>query len=436
MGFTYALLTIGCKVNRVEIDTIGAQLDAAGCRRADDHSVSAVFINTCTVTAEADKKTRKMVRHALKSYPEAMLFIMGCAVAIDPEVYTSMSERVHVVTKLEAPKVALEMLHASALPCSDGGFVSSSCELPADQSLESSDASDSSSEGLRVGQDYRTRVNLKVQDGCDNACTFCIVHVARGASVSVPFDQVVAEAKRYGEAGVRELVLSGINLAKYSSEGHDISDLMRALLDAHDGYRLRLGSVEPLDVDEKLISLMASEPARICHHLHLPLQSGSSKVLAEMNRNYSAEFFRDLVDRLYAAMPELSLSTDIIVGFPGETGEDFAETMDMARYARFSRIHVFRYSKRSGTPAAGRNDQISPEMSAARGKELSALGALLHEEDMRRRCGHVEQVLVEQLGKGMTGSYHGISFTGDSYPVGSLVEVELPATFKDGMYCL
>lgn len=411
MGFSYALLTIGCKVNRVEIDSIGAKLDGAGCLRADDPSVQAVFINTCTVTAEADKKTRKTVRHALKTYPEALVFVMGCAVAIEPEVYAAMSPRVHVVAKGEAVQTALALLG-----CSEEG---SGCES-----------------ALRVGSDYNTRVTLKVQDGCNNACTYCIVHVARGKSVSVPLPEVVEEARRYGEAGVRELVLSGINLASYQWEGADIADLMQALLDCHPGFRIRLGSVEPLDVTDKLMGLMAAHPDRICWHLHLPLQSGSTKVLAEMDRRYSADFYVGLVEKLRAAMPRLSLSTDIIVGFPGETDQDFADTLKVARNCAFSRIHVFRYSRREGTPAAARPDQVPASVSAQRSRELSELARTLANEDLRSRMGTEELVLVEADGRGMTDSYHGILLPSGKYAPGQLVRICLPEAVENGMYLL
>lgn len=404
----YALLVVGCKVNRVEIDDIGAQMDSLGAIRCADESVQVVFINTCTVTAEADKKTRKMVRGALRQFPNAHVLVMGCAVAIDPDEYLSYSDRVRIVGKKTAVREALDLLGIYDVP----------------------------DEALRVGENYNTRVSLKVQDGCDNACTFCIVHVARGKSVSMPFDEVLHEAVRYGEAGVRELVLTGINLATYYDEGKDIADLMQALLDAHPGYRLRLGSVEPLDVTEKLITLMANNKDRICAHLHLPLQSGSSKVLAEMNRNYSAEFFCELVDELYAAMPSMSLSTDIIVGFPGETDEDFQRTLDVAKHARFSKIHVFRYSKRADTPAAERKDQIPPEIMANRAKELQWLGKELMAQDMQSRIDTHELVLVEQQGRGMTESYHPVCFTSNQPEVGALIDVTLPSLIEEGAFIL
>ncbi|MDD6650714.1 MAG: MiaB/RimO family radical SAM methylthiotransferase [Eggerthellales bacterium] len=420
MGFPYALLTIGCKVNRVEIDSIGAKLDGAGCLRADDPSVQAVFINTCTVTAEADKKTRKTVRHALKAYPDALVFVMGCAVAIDPEVYTSMSDRVRVVAKGEAAQVALDLL---------GGNDQDACAARALRA-------DAAGEALRVGADYNTRVTLKVQDGCNNACTYCIVHVARGKSVSVPLPEVVEEARRYGEAGVKELVLSGINLASYDWEGADIADLMQALLNCYPGFRIRLGSVEPLDVTDKLIALMAANPGRICWHLHLPLQSGSTKVLSEMDRRYSADFYVNLVAKLRSAMPTLSLSTDIIVGFPGETDEDFADTLQVAKDCAFSRIHVFRYSRREGTPAAERPDQVPSDVSAKRSRALSDLARALADSDRESRAGTQELVLVEADGKGMTDSYHGILLPSGKYAPGQLVSVCLPEAVENGMYLL
>lgn len=216
-----------------------------------------------------------------------------------------------------------------------------------------------------------------------------------------------------------------------------LADLLRCLMKAIDEefpadsglgvvprVRFRVSSIEPRDVDDDLIELMAASNGRICRHLHLPLQSGSSKVLREMRRPYSAERFLGLVEKLYAAMPQLSLSTDVIVGFPGETEEDFLETCRVAEACRFSKMHIFRYSKRAGTPAAERDDQISPEVKAERAKRLEAIGERLRADDMRRRCGSRELALVESEGNATTESYHGIDAPAGS-AVGDLVECEL-----------
>ncbi len=280
--------------------------------------------------------------------------------------------------------------------------------------------------------DGRTRVGVKVQDGCDNACTYCIVHVARGRATSRPANEVVAEAAALARAGVREIVLTGINLGSYDDSGLDLADLCRRLLDetadlhgpGEAPCRFRIGSVEPMDVSMDFIGLLAEAEGRLCRHLHLPLQSGSSKVLREMARPYDTEEYRQLVDYLRAMVPEIALTTDIIVGFPGETEDDFADTCDLARHAAFSKIHVFPYSRREGTPAAERTDQVPSAVKADRAARLRALSDKLAAADRAVRAGTTELALVERPGHATTESYHETTVP-ESALVGTLVTVTL-----------
>lgn len=272
-----------------------------------------------------------------------------------------------------------------------------------------------------------------MQDGCDNACTYCIVHVARGRATSRPADDVVAECVAYAQAGAGEIVLTGINLGSYCDGAKRdpaavrLADLLRLLLDAtaHAACRFRISSVEPRDVDDALVDVLAASDGRVCRHLHLPLQAGSSKVLREMARPYDAPRFVALVERLYAAVPELALSTDLIAGFPGETDAEFQETLDVARACRFAKIHAFPYSRRDGTPAAARADQVPPAVRERRAAALRALGDELRAQEYARRVGTVERVLVESRGRGTTESYFEIPVPPDAQP-GTLRELVLP----------
>ena len=415
----FKVVNIGCKVNRVEVDAASAQLLAQGARLAGSDDADIVVVNTCTVTAEADKKTRKAVRQALKANPCAQLIATGCAAVMNPAWFEELDERVHVVAKPDVVSKAWELagMLTGDVPM-DGAFAGQPDDAAA----------------LRVGAGFRTRVGIKVQDGCNNACTYCIVHVARGESWSVPYDQVVREARAHSEAGVRELVLTGINLGAYGDDGRTLADLLDGLLAACPATRFRIGSIEPRDVSEELIALMAASDGRICRHLHLPLQSGCSRVLAEMARPYDAGFFLDLVKRLRTAMPQISLSTDIIVGFPGETEQDFDETLAVARQAAFSKIHVFRYSRREGTPAAARKDQVRAEVSLERSQRLQELARELAIQDARGRIGATEQVLVERVGLGTTESYHPIRWIADGPQPGALLPVQLNELGRDGVF--
>ncbi len=418
----FNVVNLGCKVNRVESDSVAAGLLALG-GVAVEADADIVVVNTCTVTGEADKKARKAVRHALGANPAARVFVSGCAAAIDPVEFSQMDSRVCVVSRLELEASLREKLGQGSLGDARGG-------MAADIAF----ASDGEVVGgLRIGKGFNTRVNLKIQDGCDNACTYCIVHVARGTARSVPFDSVIADAVSYARAGAREIVLTGINIGSYCDGEKRLPELLAALLEATDALpseggpvRFRISSIEPQDVSSQLIDLISSSNGRVCRHMHLPLQSGSARVLSEMERRYTAGEFDSLVTMIREKIPSISLSTDIIVGFPGETDYDFEETLAMAQRCRFSKIHVFPYSRREGTPAADRRDQVPDEVKRARAAALRRLSNVLRAEDLALRDGSVEFALVEPT-CALTESYYEVPVpTGAN--VGDLVPVVMSAS--------
>ncbi len=408
----FAVVNLGCKVNRVESDDASARLAARGTETAEADA-DLIVVNTCTVTGEAEKKTRKAVRRALRANDHARVLVTGCAAAIDAAFYEALDERVSVVGKAQLAQ-AIDALFDEA-PFSPGE------DAP-----------------LHIGSGFRTRVGVKVQDGCDNACTYCIVHVARGRATSRAADGVVRECAEYARAGAGEIVLTGINLGSYCDGARRdpsatrLAGLLRRLLDATADLhapgafpvRFRISSIEPRDVDDALVDLLAAADGRVCRHLHLPLQAGSSKVLREMARPYDADRFRALVERLYAAVPGLALSTDVIAGFPGETDAEFQETLELARACRFAKMHAFPYSRRAGTPAAERPDQVPPDIKAARAAALRALGDELRAAERARRAGTVELALVEEGGVAMSESYFELAASADA-PIGSLVRMTL-----------
>ncbi|MDR0515087.1 MAG: MiaB/RimO family radical SAM methylthiotransferase [Coriobacteriaceae bacterium] len=405
----FAVVNLGCKVNRVESDTIAQTLSAAGAGQASLEEADVVVVNTCTVTGEAEKKARKALRHALRANPHAPVIATGCAVAVAPEAFAALDGRVAVEPD-KAKVAALALALVPELPRAP--------EAPAESLLP-----------LRMGAAFPTRVGIKVQDGCDNACTYCIVPAARGRAVSLPSAEVLAEARCYELAGVRELVLTGINLGSYRGlsqgpvdEGGGLAALLAALLDATDHVRFRISSIEPCDVGESLVGLLATSGGRICRHLHLPLQSGSSRVLAEMGRPYDAAFYQALAGRLYGRIPGLALSTDVIVGFPGESDADFKETASLLASCRFSKVHVFPYSRREGTPAAARADQVPAGEVAARAAQLGRQAKELRAQDRQRRRGTIEYALVEKEGQATTESYHRVAVDPSLRP-GQLVRI-------------
>lgn len=423
--------TLGCKVNRAESETIAAALIDAGWRQSEAKDADVAIVNTCTVTGEADTKNRKIIRALLKA-GAAHVVVTGCAINIAADHYAELGDAVVCEPDKSALPRTAQLLVQGEAPKSAGPHAaktSAACKSePAQPAFEQACLLGTDAESMRLlnrtGKGFRTRVDVKIQDGCNNACTYCIVHVARGKARSIPASQVIGEVGSIANAGTREVVLVGIDLGAYDDSGLDLADLMEILLQRTGIGRLRISSIEPQSLKPSLVTALATSDGRICRHLHLCLQSGSTKVLDEMARHYTAEEFLDLVATLRAQVPPIALSTDVIVGFPGETDEDFAQTCKVIEQAHFMRLHVFRYSRRAGTPAAARVDQIAPQVMAARAKTLRELGARLALEDMQRRLGAVEQVIVERPGIGTSESYHKVLVPSDLAP-GLLLPMEL-----------
>lgn len=408
----FAVANLGCRVNRVESDGIIAVLQARGHECVEPREATVAFINTCTVTAESDKKTRKTMRRILAFPQVEKLYITGCSAALRTDELCDIDERVEYI-----PKAELRLFLES--------------ELFGDES-----ASAAPQPVIRVGDNFPMRAGIKIQDGCNNACTYCAIHTARGPVRCKETERALAEIAAYFEAGVREVVLTGIDLGAYNSDGLGLEGLLREILrvmpdygsDGDPAYRVRLSSIESPAITPSLIELLATSGGRICRHLHLPLQAGSTKVLQEMARRYTTDDYLALVTRLREAIPELSLTTDIICGFPGEADEEFAETLALARVCAFSKIHVFPYSKRAGTPAAERTDQIPADVKSDRVQQLLSLSDELRAADFAKRFGTREFVLVESPGIAKTESYFSIEAP-EGAAVGSLVPTSIPERF-------
>jgi threonylcarbamoyladenosine tRNA methylthiotransferase MtaB len=412
------VVNLGCKVNRVESDSFLAELLASGFSLAGpDEQARIVIVNTCTVTAEADAKSRKAIRHALRANPAADVVVTGCAAAIAQQELSALDERVTVEPdRLRVCALARRL-----------------CDVP-------EAAGHASTEGKgtfrRAGAGFRSRVGIKVQDGCANACTYCIVHVARNRIWAKPADEVVAEVCAAEAAGVEEVVLTGINLGSR----HDLSELVARLLSATSLLRIRLSSIEPHDVDESLIELMASAQGRVCRHLHVPLQSGCDETLREMARPYDTAFFSSLAGRLRRAIPDIAITTDVIAGFPGETDEQFEESRAFCEKMGFSKMHVFRYSRREGTPAADRSDQVPAQVKASRSHALRELSARMREDFAARLVGNHETLLLESAGGATSERYlpaldeRGSAFS-QAERTSMLVPVEVVGTQGETLLC-
>lgn len=404
--------TLGCKVNRAEVDEYSAYLISAGWSFGDVENANLIIINTCTVTATADKKTRQVTRKLCRqnTNKNTEILLIGCAANIDVDLYKSFDKRIVYVKKHDV----LEYLSKFT----DNNFL---CEYSAISKILAS-------------ENFRTRASIKIQDGCENNCSFCIVHVARGNLWSLKWKEVETKFSSLLDAGIKEVVLSGVNLGSYNSNGVDLAKLCQKLLYIIDlkgktineevPFRIRLSSIEPQNVSDSLIDIISKANGKICRHLHLPLQSGSSKVLKEMNRLYSAEEYKILVDKLRNKIPSISLSTDIIVGFPGETENDFNDTYKLANECGFMKIHVFPYSKRCGTPAALRDDQIPDDIKNSRAKKLRLLSDELRELDYKSRLNTCEYALCETKNIARTESYHELPAPKSAH-IGDLVKIKL-----------
>ncbi len=382
-----------------------------------------VVINTCTVTREATKASRSAIRRAVRSHPDAKVVVVGCYAVSDPGEIEAI-EGVDVVLGNDAKERFAEAL----------GVATPTAPL------------------LQIGLPPaarppdvvpRVRSNLKVQTGCDEWCTFCIIPTTRGALRSLDEDGLIAEARTMVGSGAREVILTGVHLGKYTYDsGGDERSLVRLfkrLVDIDGLQRLRLSSILSNHLTEELIDFMAAEP-RMCPYLHVPLQSGDDGVLRVMHRPYRAQEFLAAVERAKAVIPSLALATDIIVGFPGETDEAFAATMDMVRRVEFSKLHVFRYSARPGTPAAELSGAVHPDIKKERSKQLIGLGNELRSRFLRAHLGPPLEVLVEDersvdgigVCSGQTGDYVRVFFEASGL-LGSIVSVQGERIRADGV---
>jgi len=368
--------TIGCRLNQAEIETLARQFRSAGHEIVGAAAeADLAVVNTCTVTAKAASDSRAAVRRA-KRLGVGDIVLTGCWATLEPGKAAALSGVTRIVPNLQKDSLAAELL---GLP------------------LDSFDLEPIARQPL-PGLHQRTRAFIKVQDGCDNECTFCITRLARGASRSRPVDKILADVRSALAGGTQEIVLTGVHLGSWGLDLQPalrIRDLVSALLAQTSVHRLRLSSLEPWDLDADFFSLWQSP--HLCRHLHLPLQSGSNSVLRRMARKIAPDAFGALVESARGIIPDVAITTDVIVGFPGETDEEFAETLEFVRSMHFSGGHVFRYSVRPGTPAAHMKGQVRGETVKARSASLCKVLAESAETFHRKFVGNTMPVLWEAI---------------------------------------
>jgi threonylcarbamoyladenosine tRNA methylthiotransferase MtaB len=411
-----AFKTLGCRLNQAESEQA---LEALGARGFDlahaGEQPDVVVINTCTVTAESTASSRRLIRKTAEAHPGATVVVTGCYAVAEPDEVRAIPGVDLVVGNDHKDRLA-ELVTA----------------VPAVRRLPLV---------MRPAptERLRTRVAVKAQTGCDEWCTFCIIPRTRGPLRSHPEEQVVADVRRQVERGVREVVLTGVHLGKYGEDRGEREALARLVdrLTAIDGLlRLRLSSVLPVQVTPALVERVRDDP-KVCRHLHVPLQAGDDEVLARMHRPYRIAEFLDRVEHAKAEVPGLGLSTDVIVGFPGETRAQFAATMAVVERVGFSKLHVFRYSQRPDTPAATMPDQVPVAEKKARARELIALGGELRRRFHEDHVGRPLEVLVEAAGEGLaegtSDNYVKVRFPGGAELVDRVVTVRGLRADPEGM---
>ena len=389
------LRMLGCRLNQAEIDQMARQLQQQGHEIVSDPAqAERVIVNTCAVTREATKSSRKLVRELNRANDAAGIAVTGCYAQISPDDIAVLPG-VDRVYDNSAKDTLVEDLTGEAPAPFDAEPIERAERLP--------------------GAAGRTRAFIKVQDGCDNACTFCVTTVARGRGQSRPAADIVAEIRSLEHVGFREFVLTGVHLGSY---GHDLGDrfglqrLVERILTETDAPRLRLSSLEPWDLSPDFFDLWRDQ--RVCRHLHLPLQSGCDATLRRMRRNTTRAEFRALIDAARARIPDVSITTDVIVGFPGETDAEFDESLSFIRQMQFSGMHVFRYSRREGTPAARMRHQVGSAAKKTRSATLRELADEMALAYARRFVGGRARVLWEQVMGASEDGFTNVGYT-DTY---------------------
>lgn len=370
----YFFHTFGCRVNQYETQSLREKIlsDGVSVATRDFEQADVCLVNTCTVTSLADRDALQLIRRIGRRNPAARLVVTGCLASRDPQVI-------------------LDAAPGAVVVGNDGKE-----SLPAMLGCQSAAGS-----ALVTGLQDRSRAFIKIQDGCNMHCTFCIIPSVRPELSSKPIAELEAEARGLIEGGYSEIVLCGIRLGRYLVEDSagrrvDFIAALERLIRLPGDFRVRLSSLEITDVTERLIGLIASSEGKICPSLHLPLQSGSEGVLKRMERWYSAAFYARRVEALKARMPQAGLFADIMVGFPGETDAEFQEGLDFVRRMEYSGLHVFRYSKRRGTPAARREGQVLDRVINERAGQMQDLDRLLREQFSRRAVGSTRRVVMEK----------------------------------------
>ncbi|MFB3885535.1 MAG: tRNA (N(6)-L-threonylcarbamoyladenosine(37)-C(2))-methylthiotransferase MtaB [Thermodesulfobacteriota bacterium] len=396
---TVSIATLGCKVNQFESEALMSALEQKGYRLVPfGEGADITIINTCTVTHRADFQSRQMIRRAIRSNPNSLVVVTGCYSQVEPEAMAGIEGVRYLFGNREKDQIP------DLLPLMQEG------KLPKIQ--VSNIEEETALRDIPLHSFHRhTRAFLKIQDGCNSRCSYCIVPHARGPSRSLPLEKIIPHLGALKEKGFKEVVLTGIHIGSY---GRDLPSpvsleiLLRRIEEEETPDRIRLSSIEPLDFSEGLISFL-SQSVKVCPHLHIPIQSGDDQILKRMNRDYDRSFLFRLIQELHRKIPEVAIGGDVIVGFPGETQEEFERTFDLIESLPFSYLHVFPFSKRKGTPASRFPQRVDEAAIRKRAEKMRELGKRKRQVFYRQFLHQELRVLVEDRKEKGTGRWKGFS---------------------------
>jgi threonylcarbamoyladenosine tRNA methylthiotransferase MtaB len=386
-GLRVAFKTLGCRLNQYETDALVTDFDEAGYQLVGfDESPDVVIVNTCTVTNQSDQKSRTVISQAARKNKDAVVVVTGCMANNFKEKLESQDNITFVVENNRKSSI-LSLVNAHF-----SGEILHPNQLPQDVFHYQP-----------VSKSLHTRSAVKIQDGCDNFCTFCIIPMVRGRAVSRPVADVLENVRKTIENGFREIVITGVNIGRYENGSARFEDLLARILELPGDFRVRISSLEPDGFGDRFVELFAHP--KLMPHLHLCLQSGSEKTLLRMRRMYDVEQFRKTISQFRSVYPEFNFTTDIIVGFPGETDEEFQQTIDAAHEFNFSHIHTFKYSVRKGTRAERLENHIPEKVKTARSFQIRELSEENKKQYFTTFIGKSQDVLVEKITQGIANGY-------------------------------
>ena len=419
----FNIVTFGCKVNQYESNMMKERMLSSNFFYEEDiNKANIIIVNTCSVTNVADKKCLKMIRKIKREYPNAILVVAGCSSQNKQSDYENLDIDILIGNK---DKSIINELIKEYIDTKKR-YV----KFYNDRDLDFED--------MLIDDYNHVRAFIKIEDGCDNFCSYCIIPYVRGSVRSKSFNKVIEEAKHLAHHGHKEIVLTGIHTGHYEDSGHDLTDLINELSKIEELKRIRISSIEITELNDKFLDMLGKND-KVCNHLHIPLQAGSDEILKRMNRKYDLKYYEEKINKIRSIRPDISISTDIIVGFPGETEEEFEETRKFLEEIDLYEMHVFKYSIRKGTKAADMKPQINDQIKAKRSNILLEMSKQHQKEFETKQLGMVKEVLIEEKmhGKdhyytGHTKEYIKVALYSEEPLENKIVKVKLRQILDDG----